>query len=156
MAKVLPGSDVGTGGMATKLTAAKIATLSGADMVIANGADDRGLERIRFYIISLMMISSGTILKPHFNDRHYESLSVDKILELKDKLSLEDAFEQKLAKNDNPVQNKALRNVKDSITLADLLNGCIYKRNIRRMRLSRHWLRPWVIAGGCSSDLFVH
>ncbi len=33
------GSDVGTGGMATKLTAAKIATLSGADMVFANGAD---------------------------------------------------------------------------------------------------------------------
>ena len=29
------------------------------------------------------------------------------ILELKDKLSLEDAFEQKLAQNDNPVQNKA-------------------------------------------------
>lgn len=29
------------------------------------------------------------------------------ILELKDKLSLEDAFEQKLEKNDNPVQNKA-------------------------------------------------
>ena len=29
------------------------------------------------------------------------------ILELKAKLSLEDAFEQKLAKNDNPVQNKA-------------------------------------------------
>ena len=29
------------------------------------------------------------------------------ILELKDKLSLEDAFEQKLAKNDSPVQNKA-------------------------------------------------
>ena len=29
------------------------------------------------------------------------------ILELKDKLSLEDAFEQKLAKNDNLVQNKA-------------------------------------------------
>jgi len=31
----------------------------------------------------------------------------DLVLELKDKLSLEDAFEQKLAKNDNPVQNKA-------------------------------------------------
>ncbi|MDO5291832.1 MAG: glutamate 5-kinase [bacterium] len=31
------GSSVGTGGMATKLTAAKIATNSGADMVIANG-----------------------------------------------------------------------------------------------------------------------
>ena len=39
MAKSTTGSDVGTGGMATKLTAAKIATLSGADMVIANGMD---------------------------------------------------------------------------------------------------------------------
>ena len=39
MAKGSTGSDVGTGGMATKLTAAKIATLSGADMVIANGKD---------------------------------------------------------------------------------------------------------------------
>lgn len=39
MAKGSTGSDVGTGGMSTKLTAAKIATLSGADMVIANGKD---------------------------------------------------------------------------------------------------------------------
>ena len=39
MAKGSTGSDVGTGGMATKLTAAKIATLSGTDMIIANGAD---------------------------------------------------------------------------------------------------------------------
>ncbi|MGN0348450.1 MAG: glutamate 5-kinase [Roseburia sp.] len=39
MAKSSTGSDVGTGGMATKLTAAKIATLSGADMIIANGKD---------------------------------------------------------------------------------------------------------------------
>ncbi len=39
MAKGSTGSDVGTGGMATKLTAAKIATLSGTDMVIANGKD---------------------------------------------------------------------------------------------------------------------
>ena len=37
MAKSTTGSDVGTGGMATKLTAAKIATLSGTDMIIANG-----------------------------------------------------------------------------------------------------------------------
>lgn len=37
MAKGSTGSDVGTGGMSTKLTAAKIATLSGTDMVIANG-----------------------------------------------------------------------------------------------------------------------
>ncbi len=34
-----PGSGVGTGGMATKLTAARLATMAGADMVIANGAD---------------------------------------------------------------------------------------------------------------------
>lgn len=39
MAKSTTGSDVGTGGMATKLTAAKIAILSGTDMIIANGAD---------------------------------------------------------------------------------------------------------------------
>ena len=39
MAKGTTGSDVGTGGMATKLTAAKIATRSGADMIIANGKD---------------------------------------------------------------------------------------------------------------------
>ena len=39
MAKSTTGSDVGTGGMATKLTAAKIATLSGTDMIIANGVD---------------------------------------------------------------------------------------------------------------------
>ena len=30
---------IGTGGMATKLQAAQIATYSGADMIIANGAD---------------------------------------------------------------------------------------------------------------------
>lgn len=39
MAKGSTGSDVGTGGMSTKLTAAKIATFSGADMIIANGKD---------------------------------------------------------------------------------------------------------------------
>lgn len=32
-------SDVGTGGMATKLSAARLATTAGADMVIANGRD---------------------------------------------------------------------------------------------------------------------
>ena len=32
-------SAVGTGGMSTKLSAAKIATTSGADMIIANGED---------------------------------------------------------------------------------------------------------------------
>lgn len=39
MAKGSTGSNVGTGGMATKLTAAKIATFSGADMIITNGQD---------------------------------------------------------------------------------------------------------------------
>ena len=39
MAKGTTGSSVGTGGMSTKLTAAKIATSSGTDMIIANGKD---------------------------------------------------------------------------------------------------------------------
>lgn len=39
MAKESTGSDVGTGGMTTKLSAAWIATMSGADMIIANGQD---------------------------------------------------------------------------------------------------------------------
>ena len=39
MGKDSTGSSVGTGGMATKLSAAKIATSAGADMVIANGDD---------------------------------------------------------------------------------------------------------------------
>ena len=46
MAKSTTGSDVGTGGMATKLTAAKIATLSGTDMIIANGADFHIIHKI--------------------------------------------------------------------------------------------------------------
>ena len=37
---------MGTGGMATKLTAAHIATCSGADMIIANGADVGILHQI--------------------------------------------------------------------------------------------------------------
>jgi glutamate 5-kinase len=41
-----PGSDVGTGGMATKLSAAQIATASGADMIIANANDLTMLHRI--------------------------------------------------------------------------------------------------------------
>jgi glutamate 5-kinase len=46
MAKDSTGSEVGTGGMATKLTAARIATYSGADMIIANGEDVRILRDI--------------------------------------------------------------------------------------------------------------
>ena len=39
MGKDTSGSDVGTGGMAAKLAAARIATDSGSDMIIANGDD---------------------------------------------------------------------------------------------------------------------
>ena len=56
MAKESTGSNVGTGGMATKLAvtggmatklaSAKIATLSGTDMIIANGGDVRILQDI--------------------------------------------------------------------------------------------------------------
>lgn len=46
MGKDTSGSGVGTGGMATKLIAAKIATASGADMVIANGEDFHVLHKI--------------------------------------------------------------------------------------------------------------
>ena len=46
MGKGTTGSDVGTGGMATKLHAAKIATESGADMVIANADDVEVMWRI--------------------------------------------------------------------------------------------------------------
>ena len=46
MGKASTGSSVGTGGMETKLTAARIATYSGADMVIANGRDVRVIHRI--------------------------------------------------------------------------------------------------------------
>ncbi len=46
MAKSTSKSDVGTGGMSTKLVAAKIATFSGADMVITNGKDVSSIRRI--------------------------------------------------------------------------------------------------------------
>lgn len=46
MGKASTGSDVGTGGMNTKLTAARIATSSNVDMVIANGRDVGVIHRI--------------------------------------------------------------------------------------------------------------
>lgn len=46
MGKASTGSAVGTGGMSTKLSAAKIATSSGADMIIANSSDIRIIHRI--------------------------------------------------------------------------------------------------------------
>ena len=46
MGKKSTGSNVGTGGMNTKMTAAYIATNSGADMIIANSSDIRIIHRI--------------------------------------------------------------------------------------------------------------
>ena len=46
MGKHSTGSNVGTGGMETKLTAARIATSSGADMIIANAKDVRIIHRL--------------------------------------------------------------------------------------------------------------
>lgn len=62
MGKGSTGSSVGTGGMATKITAAKIATAAGTDMIIANGAD--------FHIIHRIMNGAniGTLFKEHHKE----------------------------------------------------------------------------------------
>ena len=57
MGKNSTGSIYGTGGMATKIAAAEIATSAGADMVIASGEDFRILHRI------LEGKETGTIFK---------------------------------------------------------------------------------------------
>lgn len=62
MGKGTTGSSVGTGGMETKLTAARIATYSGADMIIANGADVRVIHRI------MEGKNYGTIFKANKNE----------------------------------------------------------------------------------------
>lgn len=59
------GSDVGTGGMATKLSAAKIATASGADMVIANGDDFHVVHRI------MQGANIGTLFQAKPSDSFY-------------------------------------------------------------------------------------
>ncbi len=46
MGKGTTGSNVGTGGMATKLAAAEIASAAGCDMIIANGKDFHIIHRI--------------------------------------------------------------------------------------------------------------
>lgn len=73
MGKGSTGSSVGTGGMETKLVAAKIATYSGADMVIANGKDVRIIHRImegRKY---------GTIFKANKNEEFNLAEFVDNL-----------------------------------------------------------------------------
>lgn len=63
MGKGTTGSDSGTGGMETKLTAAKVATYSGADMIIANGKDVRVIHRI------LEGRNYGTIFQANKNEK---------------------------------------------------------------------------------------
>lgn len=58
-------SAVGTGGMATKLTSARIATASGADMIIANGADVGVLHEL------LEGVRKGTLFLAN-PDAHFE------------------------------------------------------------------------------------
>ena len=61
MGKATSGSDVGTGGMAAKLAAARIATDSGSDMVIANGDNVEVIHHI------MQGEEQGTLFKAHSN-----------------------------------------------------------------------------------------
>ncbi|NBH72479.1 glutamate 5-kinase [Clostridiaceae bacterium] len=61
MGKNTAGSDVGTGGMAAKLAAARIATDSGSDMVIANGKDLEVIHEI------MQGMPKGTLFMAHTN-----------------------------------------------------------------------------------------
>lgn len=59
MAKGSTGGSLGTGGMATKVSAAKIATHSGADMIITNGDNVRNIN----YVLEGRPV--GTLFKAH-------------------------------------------------------------------------------------------
>ena len=61
MGKDTAGSDVGTGGMSAKLAAARIATDSGADMVIANG------EKVEAILDIMSGKETGTLFLAHNN-----------------------------------------------------------------------------------------
>lgn len=61
MGKETSGSDVGTGGMAAKLAAARIATDSGSDMVIANG------ENVEVIYQIINGEEAGTLFMAHDN-----------------------------------------------------------------------------------------
>ena len=74
MGKGTTGSGVGTGGMATKLKAAKLATSAGADMIIANGED--------FHIIHRIMHgdSCGTLFRANQREEFYLIDYIEKML----------------------------------------------------------------------------
>ena len=61
MGKATSGSDVGTGGMAAKLAAARIATDSGSDMVIANG------DQVDVILDIMSGKEKGTLFLAHTN-----------------------------------------------------------------------------------------
>lgn len=63
MGKASTGSSVGTGGMTTKLQAAKIANSTGVDMVIANSRDIKVIHRI------LSGQNIGTLFLAHRDDQ---------------------------------------------------------------------------------------
>lgn len=75
MGKGSTGSSVGTGGMATKLSAAHVATSAGADMIIANGSD--------FHIIHKILNGAdlGTLF---LADRKDEFFLIDYLADLKE------------------------------------------------------------------------
>ena len=62
MGKSSTGSSVGTGGMNTKMNAAKIATSCGADMIIANSSDIRIIHRL------MDGRNLGTLFKAHMDE----------------------------------------------------------------------------------------
>lgn len=74
MGKESTGSKVGTGGMATKLAAAEIATAAGADMVIANGKDFHVLHRI------IQGRNYGTIFAANRKEEFYLIDYIDRLL----------------------------------------------------------------------------
>ena len=73
MAKGSSGTSVGTGGMATKLKAAHIATSAGADMVIANGADFHIIHKI------LQGRSYGTLFLSDKKEEFYLDDIIDRL-----------------------------------------------------------------------------
>ena len=74
MGKSTSTSDVGTGGMASKLTAAKLASAAGTDMVIANGEDFRNIHRV------IEGQDCGTLVLSHKKDEIYLMDYLEKML----------------------------------------------------------------------------
>ena len=62
MGRSTTGSNVGTGGMGTKLIAAQIATKSGADMIIANSVNLEVIHQI------MEGENVGTLFKAHSDE----------------------------------------------------------------------------------------